>query len=541
MYSSIARRYRLLEEISQSEIKQRLELAVCKNDICHWFNNWVWTYDPRNTTQKDDLGFRIPADIPMDLFPRQEELLLFLEQCLSNLEDGLIEKSRDIGFTWLAGGFAVHKWIFFPGFKSTFGSRSIDLVDKIGDPDSIFEKIRMMLRRLPGWMMPPGFAHTLHDNYKRIVNPANENVIRGEGGEEIGRGGRSSVLLLDEAAHLEHGDRVDAASSGNTDVRIWASSVNGMTNTFARKRFGGTLQPRQIFRYHYSSDPRKTPEWVVKKRSSLEAHVWASEYEIDYSASIEGLCIPDKWVQAALRIRALLLEKRGAEIHPNPSGIAGLDVGAGKAYSVCVARFGPVVVCPLGWKQPDTIETAYKALDYVDGLVITGENAEPCQVTTLAYDAPGVGSGVQAALNHHDKLRLITLPINTGVSPGETLWEDGLTSDQKFLNLKAEMWFLARERFKAVHELCLFLEGDDGGHDHPLTDIISLPAMEESSDAQILAAQISLPRWFRNEKGKVMMETKAQLASRSIPSPDHADALMLTFLPTDNIDVWDRL
>jgi len=46
-----------------------------------------------------------------------------------------------------------------------------------------------------------------------------------------------------------------------------------------------------------------------------------------------------------------------------------------------------------------------------------------------------------------------------------------------------------------------------------------------------MAPQISLVKWFRNEKGKIVIEKKEQLASRGISSPDHAEALMLTFEP----------
>jgi hypothetical protein len=64
-----------------------------------------------------------------------------------------------------------------------------------------------------------------------------------------------------------------------------------MDNFFARKRHGGQLRPDQIFRFHFSDDPRKTPVWAARERKRLEPHVWASEYDIDYTASAAGVAL----------------------------------------------------------------------------------------------------------------------------------------------------------------------------------------------------------------------------------------------------------
>ncbi|MBB2832356.1 UNVERIFIED_ORG: hypothetical protein GGD51_002485 [Rhizobium esperanzae] len=90
-----------------------------------------------------------------------------------------------------------------------------------------------MMRRLPPEMMPDGFNWSQHDNYMRISNSETGSVISGEGGEDMGRGGRSSMYVVDEAAFVPNGETVEKALSGNTDCVIWVSSVNGMGNLFA--------------------------------------------------------------------------------------------------------------------------------------------------------------------------------------------------------------------------------------------------------------------------------------------------------------------
>jgi hypothetical protein len=113
-----------------------------------WITHWVTTYDPRLAA-----GDR-PAKMPFVLFQRQAEMIDFIYGCLKNDANGLIEKSREMGATWIGCAFSVWLWLFMPGASIGWGSRLIELVDRIGEPDSIFEKMRMLIRDLP-----PEFMH----------------------------------------------------------------------------------------------------------------------------------------------------------------------------------------------------------------------------------------------------------------------------------------------------------------------------------------------------------------------------------------------
>lgn len=484
----------------------------------------------------------------MDLFPRQTEAILWFKERSARKEDGLFEKSRDIGFTWMAGGYALHRWLFEPGYKATFGSRKGEYVDRIGDPDSIFEKIRMIYRSLPTWMLPRGFSVHAHDKHMLIENPELGCIIRGESGDDMGRGGRSTDYFIDEAAFIERAEKVEAATSANADCRIWGSSVNGNGNFFARKRNGGTLKPSQIFRFHWSDDPRKrdgvvvdeetgeTVPWHISMRKKLETHVWASEYDIDYSASVEGICIPAKWVEAAKRLRTLV------HVEPDKNGIAGGDVGGGgKGKSVVVARFGPIISPPKSWGDGDTINTANTMVDYCQELVLKGARKDKyvCKITSLHYDSVGVGKGVQDALKRRNSPGIIKNGVNVGQPPTDTRWPDGYTAKEKFANLKAEAWWNMRQAFKCSYELCLFLEGDEvNGIRHDVNKCAILPTEAGNPDVTILAAQLSLVKVESNEQGKIIIQSKKSLAKDGIASPDHADALALTYAGTSVVETW---
>lgn len=429
-------------------------------------------------------------------------------------EEGLLEKSRDVGATYLCAGVALHHWMFVPGFKATFGSRVVDLVDNKDNPDAIFAKLRIMLDRQPPELLPSKFIRSQHDNYMRLVNPDTGAIISGEGGQNMGRGGRSSVYFVDEAAFIEHAESTERALSGNTDCVIWVSSINGMGNLFARKRHS-ILKPDQIMRIHWRDDPRKTEEWALAKQASLsDPAAWASEYDIDYSASVEGICIPAVWVESAKRVRDL-----EPDIQPSADCALGVDVGAGKAKSVAVARRGPIVEPPVSRSAPDTTDTAWWAMDL----------AKTSGARRLNFDSVGVGAGVSSTLMHHLTTEFAVVPVNTGLPPTQRKWPDDKRSEEKFGNLKAELWWLARTGLQRTHEHVMFLEGKEGGKRHPLDDLIALPHGDPESDR--LCMQLSLVKWERNEKGKIMIEKKDDLKKRGIASPDHAEAFILTLAP----------
>lgn len=500
----MARRLFMAQRAAVGTRAQAVMLDMCRRDIVTFVNDWCWTFDPRLA------GAGAVAKVPFHLFPHQRKMLRWLDKLVDDQAEGLIEKSRDVGATWLLCCFVLHHWRFRPGFKTTVGANLARNVDQLGDPDCIFEKIRLALRELPNWLRPPGFDFEQHDKQLQIYNPANENVITGQAGENIGRGGRASLLWIDEAAHLQHSDRVDAATIATADTRLWVSSVYGAGNLFAKKALGGRIRK---FTFHYRDDPRKTDEYIAERREATEPAIWNSEWEIDYHASVEGLVIEGKWVRASRE----LYDKWSPKVHPSGPAVGGLDVGGGgKGRSVLIFRRGPWVLSPDVWSDPDSIDLVGRVL------VRVGEVGD---VPLLNYDPIGVGQGVMASLRraHETRAGLRVSGLNVGVPPRPgRVWPDGRTSKACFTNLKAELWWVMRQRFQATYEQLLYEQGKPGGVKHDLEDLILLPPDGE------LATQVGLPRWFRDERGRIKIESKEQLAKRGVSSPDYADALVLT-------------
>ena len=306
-------------------------LIYYKTHPVEFINDWVDTYDPRNAG--------VPGKItrmPFVMFPRQVDLTRFLYACLEGEADGLIEKCRDAGATWLSVAVSVHLWRFWDGISVGWGSRKEQLVDKLGDMDSIFEKIRAVIRGLPPEFLPLGFSEKDHMTYMRVLNPQNGASITGEAGNNIGRGGRKRLYFKDESAHYERPDLIEAALGDNTRVQIDISSVNGTGNVFHRRREAGVeWEPgtpvvkgkANVFVFDWRHHPEKTEEWYNERRQKAEdeglLHVFAQEVDRDYAASVEGVIIPADWVRAAVDAHVKL------QFLDEGKWVAGLDVADG--------------------------------------------------------------------------------------------------------------------------------------------------------------------------------------------------------------------
>ena len=287
------------------ELERALEHEVCRADVVHWVRTWVDTYDPR-------LGGI--TNIPFVPFARQEEFLRWLREREYLTQPGLVEKSRDTGISWLCCAYAVHGWLYRPGFAVGFGSLKYEEVDELGNMDSLLEKCRFIIRNLPDWMKPKGYRQSEHGKFCCIINPANDATITGDGGDEMGRGSRKALFFVDESARLPRPDRVNAALSRTTDVRIDVSTPRGMNAFYKRRQ---AMPPEQVFRIHWRDDPRYDEEWYIAKCKELGDPVMiAAEMDISYQGSehvewpasyFEGIYFDD-WpadTDSMLRVMAL--------------------------------------------------------------------------------------------------------------------------------------------------------------------------------------------------------------------------------------------
>lgn len=479
--------------------------AHYRNNPADFVSDWGVTFDPRNVERG------LPSAIPFILFPRQREWIDWCLERWGGQEPGLTEKTRDMGMSWLTIALACTLCLFREGVVVGFGSRKEEYVDKIGSPKSLFYKARAFMSGLPPEFRR-GWDASKHAPHMRIQFPATGSVITGESGDGIGRGDRTSIYFVDEAAFLERPQLVEASLSQTTNCRIDISTPNGIGNPFAQKRMSGRIP---VFTFHWRDDPRKDEAWYAKQVAELDPVTVAQEIDINYSASVEGVLIPSAWVQAAVGA----LEKLNAL--PSGARRGALDVAdEGIDKNAFCARHGVAVEHIEQWsgRGGDIFETVERAFGLCDDLRLDG----------FDYDADGLGAGCRGDSRVINARRLAAgqrkLTVEMFRGSGEVFRPDscmveGRTNRDFFANLKAQSWWALRQRFQATYRAVV------EGQKVDLDGIISLsPTLP---DLTKLTLELSQPTYSISVAGKIIVDKTPDGAR----SPNLADAVMIAFAP----------
>ncbi len=489
--------------------------AYYKLNPAQFITDWGVTYDPRN------LERGLPALVPFVLFPRQTDWINWTSTMWATSEDGLTEKSRDMGISWLAVSLACTLCLFNPGMAIGFGSRKEEYVDKLDAPKSLFYKARVFMQYLPREFRG-GWDINKNAPYMRITFPDAGSVITGEAGDNIGRGDRTAIYFVDEAAHLERPQLIDASLSATTNCRIDLSSVKGMDNPFAIKRH--SWPSHRIFTFHWRDDPRKDDAWYAKQCERLDPVVVAQEIDISYTASVSGVVIPNEWVQAAVDAHIKL------GIAPSGKRTGALDVAdEGTDLNAFAGRYGILLDYIEGWsgKGSDIYQTTEKAI----GICGTSD------YEGFRYDADGLGAGVKGdarSIQERDKLTLEISPFRGSASvvdpDGKIPSVDNDTSRDKeertnkdyFANAKAQGWWTLRLRFLRTYRAVV--------HGHPVTDPDELISLSSKlPDLAKLTLELSQPTYSENGAGKLLINKQPDGSK----SPNLADAVMIAFAPSE--------
>lgn len=273
-------RVRVTHAAMNDEKVQKYLLSLCKSSILFYCNTFCYTYDPRREPET--------RHIPFVLFPFQEDVMTWMVWILSVQEDGLIEKSRDMGATWMFEVLVSWLILFYPGSTVYETSMREEDVDN-KEPDSLLGKLRYILKNLPEWMRGGWAEGERGDKFMHVAIPEVNCFVRGQKVESTsGRQGRASLIGADEFAHISDGISALEAFSSLASSSFYISTPNGMGNSFAHMAHDPAVLKKSL---HWSQHPLKNKEWKLKERGKPKYYddaIWDKEHEITYETSVEG-------------------------------------------------------------------------------------------------------------------------------------------------------------------------------------------------------------------------------------------------------------
>lgn len=213
------RAHLILVRAADNPKRQAYILEQCRRDILYWFDNFCWTFNPRER----------PNNFPFNLYPFQRALVLEIKDCIDRGEPFLIKKSRDMGVTWIILLVFQWYWLFVPGSDFHLTTLTEDDVDERGNKSTLFEKLRYNNQYMPSWMLPP--LSKSDDAFMKLINPLNGNSITGQAPVlDFGRSQRYTAVLMDEMARLKNGAIMYSTIVQSTDCIIMPYTPFGKTN-----------------------------------------------------------------------------------------------------------------------------------------------------------------------------------------------------------------------------------------------------------------------------------------------------------------------
>lgn len=298
MRENVEYRVKVLKRAEQNERLQQYLYEYCGRDIKSWINTFCWTKNPK------DLKTPIKPFILYEDY--QDELVDEIEKAISQQYDLLIEKSRELGITWTVLYCLLHQFIYKSGSDFKVGNWKEDFVDRLGDIDTHFEKLRFTLQHLPTWMLPNNFDFGKDATYCRLTNKELGNSIIGEtANENFGSGGRRKAMFIDEFAKWDDrkADGAWTATADITDCRIVVSTPVGSSNKFAQLASGQfekikkitlhwTLHPEKAHQCYYF-DGKSNKIWLRNHKNAFE--FWKKNRHKQAPGTLKGGIVRSPW------------------------------------------------------------------------------------------------------------------------------------------------------------------------------------------------------------------------------------------------------
>lgn len=248
-------------------------IRMCAEDILFFINLFVIQFNPNY----------IPGGLWLEEGPfvtevYQDEAVQTILSWVENRQDGVIEKSREMGASWLC--LLICLWLFLFGRNKKFLviSRNADAVDKPDEPDSLFWKLDFVISKLPRWMTR-GRVIRRKMGFK---NPKLNSYITGQATTgKLGVGGRCTAMFLDEFSQIEEDREVFARTRHTTGCRIFNGTHVGTETMFyelcdPNSAVYGYIQRLQI---HWTQHPDKVKGKYTFDQQLNRVHVFDTAYK----------------------------------------------------------------------------------------------------------------------------------------------------------------------------------------------------------------------------------------------------------------------
>jgi hypothetical protein len=219
-------------------------IEICRRDFLFFVNVFVWQYNP--------LVKGVKSVGPFCTWPFQEKAFMGdkgVFWCYEHSRTALVEKSRDMGASWMFQIFEVWLALFHDNFQLLNISRSAEAVDS-ASKNSLFAKVRFILEHIPDWLR--GETNDVKFNFEFERTGSEITGVASTG--VSGTGGRASIVFVDEFSVIKEDSHVRQNTASIADCRFFNGTHFGVGGEF----YNMTISPEIIkIRMHWIQHPKK--------------------------------------------------------------------------------------------------------------------------------------------------------------------------------------------------------------------------------------------------------------------------------------------
>lgn len=249
------------------------EIYKCGNDPVYFIDTYV------------KITHKVHGLISFKTWDFQKDLI----QDFKDYPNNIILKGRQLGVSTLTAAYC--SWLMlFHAEKSIMVAAT-----KLKVAANLVRKVKSILKNLP-----PFFEQLakIKDDNKQTCSLTNGSEIQaGSKAQDLGRSEALSLLILDEAAHIENLDEMWTAAGptlagGGRCIAI--STPKGIGNWFYNKCMKAETGENEFHlkKLKWDVHPERDAKWEVEERKKYSTREFAQEYELSFLASGDSVIEP---------------------------------------------------------------------------------------------------------------------------------------------------------------------------------------------------------------------------------------------------------
>ena len=249
------------------------EILKCGKDPVYFVNNYARISHP------------IDGLIPFKTYPYQTDLLSDFNDHRFNV----ILKARQLGISTIVAGYIVWLMLF------NRDKNILVMATKFATAANLVKKVKAILKNVPDWLL---LAQISIDNRASFELSNGSQIKAASTSGDAGRSEALSLLVLDEAAHIDNLDELWAGlyptiSTGGRCIAL--STPNGVGNWF-HKTYIESVESNNDFHpvnLPWHVHPDRDQEWFEKETRNMSRREIAQELECNFNTSGETVVHPD--------------------------------------------------------------------------------------------------------------------------------------------------------------------------------------------------------------------------------------------------------